>query len=431
MYKKFFICLFVFLMLTCMSNNAYAISTQCNAAIIFDLETQTVIYEKNADAKMYPASTTKIMTAIIALELGKLDDKITVDDETPYEIYGSHIALEPGEILTLKDLLYALLLPSANDAAAVIAKHYSGSIDKFVELMNKKASELGCTGTHFVNPHGLHNANHYTTARDLGKIATYAMQNETFREIVKTPRYEIPQTNKKEVRYIITTNNLLLNTSTSYLCIDGKYTTREYEGVIGIKNGYTPEAGNCLVAGAKRNDVTLITVVLKGTGTQLYTDIHNLLNYGFDNYEYKKLIDGNEYVDELKIAGIKKPVPVVTKDAIKIFQAKDNTDKCELKHTLFDISLPIDKGDLVGKIEYVKNGKTIASTDLISTMTVEANSTQAFSDNAKTKSLFSKIISIISAIIIALIIFIIYNRIRRSIIRKKRRLKRKKNIKKI
>jgi len=146
------------------------------SAVLIDAGTGSILAEKDANKKMYPASLTKIMTAIIAIEKGNLSDVITVDNDTPYEISGSHIALEPGEILTLKDLLYALMLPSANDAASVIAKHYGGSTEEFVKLMNDKAKELGALNTHFVNPHGLHDENHYTTATDLAIITKYAMK---------------------------------------------------------------------------------------------------------------------------------------------------------------------------------------------------------------------------------------------------------------
>ncbi|MDF2616973.1 MAG: Serine-type D-Ala-D-Ala carboxypeptidase [Sedimentibacter sp.] len=180
MIKKVIASFFVFSILLLNLSVAYADpSILCDTAVLIDANTGTILAGKNADQKMYPASTTKIMTAILAIEMGDLSDVITVDDDTPYEIAGSHIALEPGEIMTLKDLLYALMLPSANDSASAIAKHYGGTTEEFVNLMNEKAKELGAYNTHFVNPHGLHDENHYTTAADLALITKYAMQNET------------------------------------------------------------------------------------------------------------------------------------------------------------------------------------------------------------------------------------------------------------
>ncbi|MBF6841874.1 D-alanyl-D-alanine carboxypeptidase family protein, partial [Acinetobacter baumannii] len=153
------------------------------------MDTGQILYEKNPHLKLHPASTTKIMTGILAIENGNLNDVVTVDDETPYVIKGSHIALEPGEKLTLKDLLYALLIESANDSALVIAKHIAGTAEEFAKMMNDKAKELGALNTNFVNPHGLTDENHLTTAYDLSLIARYAMKNETFREIVSNYTY--------------------------------------------------------------------------------------------------------------------------------------------------------------------------------------------------------------------------------------------------
>ncbi|QSX06967.1 D-alanyl-D-alanine carboxypeptidase [Sedimentibacter sp. zth1] len=428
MKKKFFAFFILISLLLSNLTNIYALSTSCEAILLFDLKTQDVLYKKNSDVKMYPASITKIMTATLALELGKLDDVITVDDKTPFEIYGSHVALEPGEKLTLKNLLYALLLPSANDAAAVIAKHYGGSIEGFVKLMNDKAVELGATNTHFVNPHGLHDDNHYTTAQDLAKITTYAMKNETFREIVKTPRYEIPATNKKEARKIITTNNLLLNTSPNYLYIDGKYVTREYEGTLGIKNGYTYEAGNCLISYVKKNGLSLVAIVLKGTGEQLYTDTHNLLNYGFNNFKIVNIVNANEFVDEISVLDDTKKIPVVTETSVNIVQAKDSTSNLTPKTTIYkNISLPIEKGDIVGKIEYFKDGKSVASTNVVSTTTVNPKSVTTNTIGNEDKSNTTKtILSISSGLVIAFIVFAIYNRIRINIIRKRKKKQRAK-----
>lgn len=403
----------------------YAVTTNCGAAMLFELNTQTTLYERSANKKMYPASITKIMTAAIALELGDLDDKITVDEDTPYEIYGSHIALEPGEILTLKDLLYALILPSANDAASVIAKHYSGDIESFVKLMNEKAKEIGATNTHFANPHGLHDENHYTTAADLAKIVTYAMKNETFREIIKAPRYEIPATNKKEARPIITTNNLLLNTSPSYILVNNKWVSREYEGAAGVKTGYTPEAGNCLISYAEKNGIGLVAIVLNGSGTDVYTDTHNLLNYGFDNFEIKNMIKANEFVQDLDVLDNSEKLPLVTKDNVSVIIEKGTTPDIKSNVTIFDISLPIKKGDVLGKLEYTIDKKTVGSTDIISTMSV-ASTRNSNSDNKNGDSKFPTWLKIIVAVIVAIFTLRIYNKIRVYIIKQKRKKRRRK-----
>lgn len=410
----------------------YALTTGCESVMLFELKTQNILYEKSIDKKMYPASLTKIMTAIIALEIGNLDDKITVDEKTPYEVDGSRIALEPGEVLTLNDLLYALMLPSANDAASVIAKHYGGgSLEPFVKLMNDKAKELGATNTNFVNPHGLHDDNHYTTASDLAKITTYAMKNEKFREYIKTTRYTIPATNLKEERALHTTNNLLLNlVKGNDIIVNNKYVSREYEGAAGVKNGYTPEAGSCLVAYAQRNGVELISIVLKGTSADVYTDTHNLLNYGFDEFEFKTIISANEFVQDLELENNSK-IALVTKESVALYAEKNTIiDNVKKNIKIYDVKFPIKKGDTVGKLEYEIDGKVIGATDIISTesvMTVETASLSNPSkdvDNNKKPFKLPTFITIIIAIVIAVVVLRIYNKIRIYRLKQRRKKRR-------
>lgn len=428
--KKTFILTLLFCIIFNSFNYTFALTTSCESVLLFELDTQNILYTKYPNKKMYPASVTKIMTAIIALEMGNLDDIITVDDKTPYEIYGSNVALEAGEKLTLKDLLYALLLPSANDAAEVIAKYYGKNIENFATLMNNKAKKLGCTNTHFVNPHGLHDKNHYTTAYDLMKITTYAMKNDMFREIVAQPRYTIPKTNKKEARKIITTNNLLLNTSPHYIYVDGVRTHRQYSNVIGIKNGYTDVAKNTIVAGVKKNNMTIIAIILRGRGSELYTDAHNLFNYSFKNYEKRNLVCENEFVKDLEVENAKDPVTLVTEKTVNYIAQKNNNSEIKKSITLFDVSLPITRGDIMGKVEYKCDDKVIGYTNIISTRDINLPSKNVFSEDKKSSS-NSKVnlLSIILAIVIAIIVFKVYDNIRIKIIRKKRKMKRKKQAK--
>lgn len=424
--KKTFILTILFCIIFSSFNYTFALTTSCESVLLFELETQNILYSKYPDKKMYPASVTKIMTAIIALENGNLDDVITVDEKTPYEIYGSSIALEAGEQLTLKDLLYALLLPSANDAAEVIAKHYGKTTESFVNLMNNKAKELGCTNTHFVNPHGLHNNNHYTTAYDLMKITTYAMKNDIFRKIVSQPRYTIPKTNKKEERKIITTNNLLLNTSPYYIYVNGIKTPRQYSNVIGIKNGYTDQAKNTIVAGVEKKNMTIIAIVLKGRGTDLYTDAHNLFNYSFENFEKLKLISANEFVEDINIEDIKEPLALVTKNPVNYITKINSKMNIEKNIITYDVSLPIARGDVMGKVEYKSNGKIIGYTNIVSTRDITVESQNVFSNKKNFFSNFkNNLLSIITAIIIAILVLRIYNNIRKRKIKKKRKMMKK------
>ena len=223
--------------------------------------TQAVLgLERNADVKRYPASTTKILTCIVALEQGDLEEWITVSKRAcNLSEKNSKMGLKPGEQFTLSDLLYGLMLPSGNDAAIAIAEHLGGSISGFADLMNAKAEEIGMTNSHFTNPHGLHNSEHYSTARDMALLAAYAMRNETFAEIVMTVEH---QARSKDGRKLtLHSSNRLLRDATAksytpYSCL--------YDYAIGIKTGDTHLAGKCLVAAAKRNDTTYILVLLHG-----------------------------------------------------------------------------------------------------------------------------------------------------------------------
>ncbi len=393
------------------------------SAILIDASSGTILAQKNADKKMYPASLTKIMTAILAIEMGKLTDVITVDDDTPFEIAGSHIALEPGEILTLKDLLYALMLPSANDAASAIAKHYGKSLDGFVKIMNDKAKELGAYNTHFVNPHGLHDANHYTTAADLALITQYAMKNETFRKIVETTRYEIKTTNKKdEPRYFTTLNKLLYNTSNNQIYVNGTYISPYYEYATGAKTGYTPEAGNCLVATAAKDGTELIAVTMKGISLEMYQDTHNLFNYGFEEYQNTVLINKNTFVKNVKISnGDSKEISVITETDLTALLEKGSIDSIKSNVIMNDINLPIEKNDVVGKIEYTLNNKLIGTVNLISPISVKSTDVESQGNIFLTIVKFIGYLMLFAAV--SILLLKIYNDVRIKINKRKRRRK--------
>jgi D-alanyl-D-alanine carboxypeptidase (penicillin-binding protein 5/6) len=424
MIKRTLIYLLIFQCFLVNLSTAYAApSLLSESAVLIDAKSGTILAQKNADKKMYPASLTKIMTAIIAIEMGKLTDVITVDDDTPHEIEGSHIALEPGEILTLKDLLYALMLPSANDAASAIAKYYGKSTDGFVKIMNQKAKELGAFNTHFENPHGLHSENHYTTAADLALITKYAMENETFRKIVATTKYEIQTTNKKdEPRYFTTLNKLLYNTSNNQIYVDGAYISPYYEYATGAKTGYTPEAGNCLAATAKKDGTELIAVTMKGISLEMYQDAHNLFNYGFGEYENATLISKNTFVKNIKIANAdSKEISVITETELTALIEKSSSGDIKSNVIMNDITLPIEKNDVVGKIEYTLNNEVIGTVNLISPISVKSTAVE------NQGNIFLTIVKFIGYLILFAVVSIlllkIYNDIRIRINRKKRRKK--------
>lgn len=393
------------------------------SAVLIDAESGTILAQKDADKKMYPASLTKIMTAILAIEMGELSDVITVDEDTPYEIEGSHIALEPGEILTLKDLLYALMLPSSNDAASVIAKHYGGNLESFVKMMNAKAKELGAYNTNFTNPHGLHDDNHYTTAADLALITRYAMKNDIFRKIVATTKYEIQTTNKKdEPRYFTSLNKLIYNTSYNQIYVDGMYISPYYEYATGVKTGYTPQAGNCLVASAKKDGTELIAVMMKGVSLEMYQDAHNLFNYGFEEYVSTTLVGKNTFIRNVKIDnGDSKEISLITESDLTVLLAKNSIDDVKSNVYINDITLPIEANHVVGRIEYTLDGKVLGTVNLISPISVISL------EQEKQNNIFLSMVKFLGYVIlfafVSILLLKIYNDIRIRLNRKKRRKK--------
>lgn len=232
------------------------------SAILIDADTGEVLYEKNKDEQHYPASTTKMMTAILAIENLDLNKNIPIDADTPFT-EGSRMYLIEGETISGKDVMYGMMLDSANDAAVAFAKKVSGTVEDFAKLMNEKAKEVGAKNTHFVNPNGLHDEKHVTTAYDLAMIARYCMRNETFRHYVGTYHYVIPATNKQQERPMYNTNRMLYDEKTK-VTVGGEQRGCKYEGITGIKTGYTSNAQGCLVASAKRGNMELIAVVQIG-----------------------------------------------------------------------------------------------------------------------------------------------------------------------
>ena len=247
------------------------------AAILLDMNTDRIIYEKNLDERVYPASLTKIMTCLVALENGNLSDIVTIDEGafTGLDGNSSTAGLQVGEQLSFNDLLYCLMLSSGNEAANAVAEHIAGSIPDFVRMMNERAYELGCTGTHFVNPHGLHNEEHYTTVNDLVLITKAALKSENFKTITNTAKYELPATNLSEARTLKSTNMLIDNTTGNSLY---------YKRAIGIKTGFTNAAGHCFVGAAERDGVELISVVFYTTADGRWTDTVKLMEYGFSQF---------------------------------------------------------------------------------------------------------------------------------------------------
>ncbi|MCI8291897.1 MAG: D-alanyl-D-alanine carboxypeptidase [Clostridia bacterium] len=258
-------------------------SLEAEAGLLMDAKTGTVLFEKNGDEQLYPASITKLMTALLVLENASMSDVVTFSYEaaTSIEYDSSNIAVTDGEQLTVEQCMYALLLHSANEVANGLAEHVAGSMDAFAEMMNNRARQLGCTNTHFVNAHGLHNEDHYSSCRDMALIMKELCHNETFIRLSSAEKYTIEPTNKQaEPRYLHQSHKMLTQS---------EYT---YDGTVTGKNGYTPEAGNTLVTYAVRGDMELIAVSMKSNWKH-YSDTIAMLNYGFDNFTSYNMADAD------------------------------------------------------------------------------------------------------------------------------------------
>lgn len=373
--------IFLIVLLLAISTYSFAedLSLTGEGAILIDVDSLEILYEKNPHKKLYPASTTKIMTAILAIELSGLDDIVVVDQEVVDLTDGSHIALEPGEKLTMEQMLNALLIPSANDAALAIAKHVSGSIEGFTKLMNEKARSLGALNTNFVNPNGLPDENHYTTAYDLGLIARYAMENEIFRGIVGNYTYTIPVTNvKTEERYLKSSNKLLY--SNESINVDGNSVPIKFEGVNGVKTGYTIAAGNCLVTSYEDMDNKLISVVLKSDPKDVYSDTHKLLNYGINNFMKSKIGFANKFVENFQVENGVQPYVAGITNSDSYYILQKNKDISIEERIVVDSPLeaPIEKNQVIGNMEYWIDGNKVAESHIISTMDIDALEAPSF-----------------------------------------------------
>lgn len=344
-----------------------------DAAILIDSNTGKILYSKNENEKMYPASTTKIMTAILTIENCNLDDTVTVPYEAIASIPSGYsvAALQPGEKLTVNQLLQVLMVHSANDAANVLAYHVADSIESFATMMNTKVSELGLENTHFTNPSGKHDENHYTTAYDLSKIMQYCMKNSTFRTLAGLKSCVIPATNKYDERIFSSTNELL--TASNYY----------YKYAIAGKTGYTTEAKNCLVSVANKDDLELISVVL-GVGlypnnlSGKFIETVNLFNYGYDNYTIRKLREKDAIATQIEVGNGTKETRnldlLISDNITALVKQSDLETEFTPKIELDDnIQAPIAQGKTIGKIIYEIDGITYTS-DLKASHNVEKSS---------------------------------------------------------
>ena len=373
-----------------------SLSIDAKSALLIDMDTEQVLYEQAADEQRYPASITKIMTALLTLEAvgrGELDlnDVITMDaaalaDLTPDS---STAGLQAGEEITVRNLLYCLLLASANEAANALAIAVAGDIPAFVEQMNQRAQELGMSGTHFVNPHGLHSDDHYTTARDIFKMAKQAMTHATFREIVSTGTYTVPATNLSGERTLYNTNALLTS------ALHPGYT---YSGTIGIKTGSTGQAGYCLTAAVEMKGHTLISVVLgaenptdsQGNVQRMqFSESVRLLDWASDNFSAATLLDSETYLQEIPVRFSAATSHVVLRPAQSVRALIPGTyddTRLELRLRLNSevASAPISAGDILGTVTVIYAGQEYGTIDMVAVSDVSFSPFMAFVTSVNT-----------------------------------------------
>ncbi len=395
---RFLTLFFCFALLFACTTPALALTDpapECTAALVVDATYDEILYEMNAHEKRYPASLTKVMTAMLVLEAvdrGELamDDMITAPEgiHNGLPADGSTQNIKSGEIMSLQDLLYCILLPSANEACNVVAHAVSGSVADFVNRMNERAAELGMTGTHFVNTHGLHDDDHYTTAWDVYLMCYEAMKNETFREIVATAEYFVPPTNVSEQRHFYNTNALLSNL---------KYSGYVYQPAIGIKTGSTGQAGYCLASAAEQDGRTLYCVVL---GAELakqedqsykrmnFSESSRLLKWGFDSFSYRTILETSEPLAQLAVTlSDTDHVLVRAEGSLSALLPKD-LDLAEFEQTIElysdSVEAPVSEGQELGRISLTLNGEDYGSLSLVALNDVERSDLLYYIDRAET-----------------------------------------------
>lgn len=332
---------------------------QSPSVILMEMSTGTILYEKDSMSKNYPASITKIMTTLVVLENCDLNEVVTFSDEAIDNTEGSGIARDYGEQMTVEQCLYAVMLASANECAYAVAEHVAGSMDKFVDMMNDKAAELGCTNTHFCNPHGLFTEDHYTSCHDMALIAKAAYENETFRIITGTARYTIPPTNKHEEPTELQNHNEMLFPWQTL-----KY---RYDSCTGGKTGYTDVARSTLVTFAERDGMSLVCVVMHTESPNQWMDSISLFDYGFDNFQIYNIADNETKYDTseaIEVGALNHNKSFVSIDEeAGIILPKTN----EFSDAVSEITYG-EKGDsVVGTIDYTYAGHQVGKADIVRT----------------------------------------------------------------
>lgn len=360
------------------------------AAFLYEATSDTVMYELNADEKMHPASLVKIMTAFMAVRRGELTDLVVVTEDAisslPIDAVSSDLV--PGEQISLKDLLYCLLVGSANDAAAVIAEHISGSQPAFVQQMNQYAKEIGCTGTQFTNAHGLHNADQYTTARDVVKILSAAMKNDVFRSIFTSVKYTVSATNKSEERSLGSNNSLMDTGSALY------YDSR----VIGGRTGVTEDGRRCIATAAESNGMLLLSVVMGAETTYQedgysairvggYHETSALLNAGFNGNKSAQILFANQVLEQWDVVDGNNDVVLGSKVSVSVV-LPDSVTSADLTLRYADVELraPISAGQKVSTVQIWYGNMCVAEADLYAMNSVDLTNSVKIEKNVQSNN---------------------------------------------
>ena len=397
--EKIFITLIVLIMILLNFSFVFSSSEEptliSEAAFLMDNKTGKVLYDKNSNKKMYPASTTKTITAILALEHCYLGDVVTVSYNAVMSIPAGYSTanLQIGEQLTVEQLLQLLLVHSANDAANVLAEYVGGSIDSFVSMMNTKVNELGLSNTHFTNTYGKYEEEHYTTAYDLAIIMQYCIKNQEFRRLAGSASCAIPATNLYGPRKYTTTNDLIDPSSELY-----------YPYLTVGKTGFTTQSGDCLVSCSYKNDLELICVILGGKTinnvSTRFSETKALYEYGYNNYSVESIVHANDIIYQLEISNATKETKNLNLLAENSIEAlvKQDEEKNSLSpeiHLNNNISAPIEEGSILGTAQYEIDGVKY-TVNLIA------------SNNVESSNLLNIIIQISILLLIVLLIILFY-----------------------
>ncbi|MBQ2454802.1 MAG: D-alanyl-D-alanine carboxypeptidase [Firmicutes bacterium] len=396
---------------------------EAESAMVIDMTTGDVLYKLNENEMRYPASTTKMVTGILAIE--KLDFKstLTADQEVAATL-GTSLKLKDGEEINAWDALNAMMVGSCNDCAVLIAKAIAGSVYEFVNTMNAKLAEIGVTATHFTNPHGLHEDDHYSCASDLAKIAMYCMENKTFRQIVRQGDYTVPATNKTEQRVVDSTNLLIKDENdTNRIYVDNVLRYCKYPGVFGIKTGYTKAAGGCLISAAEKDGTKIMCIILKSSSMGRFADSIKLLDWGFNNFRTIQCTHAGDVLEDTVAVkrGAFNKVGVKIRDDIFYTIPSEASDSIITTRLVLEESVkaPVEEGQVLGTLEVYESGLKVGATDVLATDTVEKGGILSIFgiEDATARKIWLGITLFIFLLIAALAAYVIVKR--RQIARKK------------